>query len=157
MSFTRFLRLLAAMLLASAALSAVLPTDAAFAGSQTHCGTHCNPPCLNVGCPDGNLWVYGNPSGPCTFWANESQWGACTNDDTLIVNEGVPCSGCDHVNIYYEYNYSGAHACISPGDLWQLDTSNSPVPILFNCCSGQAGYLQYVYHNAASSKWVGSC
>lgn len=156
-------RILAALLLMASVM--VVGASSASADNQYHCGTNCDgcavwtpSPHPPTPCPDGYWFVRGAYylGGPCYSQGNWSQLAACTNQDFEIVNNGYACGGCDHINIYYAYNYQGAWACESLGDYW--DNGSGPVAkVYFDHGAGKAGYGQTVWYNAASIKWVGSC
>lgn len=152
------------LLVATSVVVIVVGAGSASADTQWHCGSYCDgcnrinaPDTPNDGCPDGNWFVRTPTIATPNCWS-QGNWavlGSCENLSITYVNAGYVCSGCDHINIYWGRNYSGAWACESRLDEW--DKGSGGVFVHFDHGAGKSGYGQTVFNNAASIKWVGSC
>jgi hypothetical protein len=104
---------------------------------------------------DGNLYAYNDPnqSGThCAWSGNAGTWGACENEASFLWNNGY--AGIDAVDLYWGEFNTGAHACISRGDVWR-DLSNGQYHFTYG--QGLAGFGDNVNDNIASHRWVDYC
>ena len=91
-------------------------------------------------------------SGRVCYWlGNASDWGACRNQASSVLNNGYAVSPSS-VNMYWGLGYSGAYYCLPRGH-YLMDMSLDH----FNRGSGKAGYGDVMNDNIASSKWTTEC
>ncbi len=75
------------------------------------------------------------------------------NNTIYVSNNGYP-GGRDKVNIYWGSHYTGAYACIGPGDGWDL---YGDWFFTWTRNGDRRGHWEKVLDNAASSRWVHTC
>lgn len=103
-----------------------------------------------------SVWNYQNGA-RCDFIGHAPTLGQCTNTNYLYHNNGNPCSGCDHIKLYWGRDYTGAYFCIPPG---QIAGEYAQPGLKFNRVgekSGYSGLNSTIWRNAASAKWSGPC
>jgi hypothetical protein len=106
---------------------------------------------------NGNVYLIKQDGYSCHFSGNAPTLGSCTNNLSEVDNDGYTYYG--YVNLFWGPNYTGAYACISPGDFWVQSGhwagSNGP-PVTFSRGSGP-GKGESIWNNVASIQWVSRC
>ncbi|MEU7824852.1 hypothetical protein [Catellatospora sp. NPDC049111] len=149
------MRLLYKGLIATGAmLMALLLTPvAAQAGGTPYCQTSDGRGCLNA-------WELDRTNGyQCSWFNSDSNWGDdCVNAhlpggfrNQASSLENVTANN-NYARLYYHPGYTGAWACIGPGEYW-----NDLYYWWFNHGSGLDGYQTRINNEIAGFKWSKSC
>ncbi|MEU6497092.1 hypothetical protein ABZ890_43190 [Streptomyces sp. NPDC046984] len=102
---------------------------------------------------DGTWDDNNQPQTSCRWFNDDPNWGDdCGNFRNWAGSLQNNSSHGNAVNFYYHPNYTGAWACLGPGDVWRDARYN-----YFSWGAGQDGYSQAIYKQIASSKWVRTC
>jgi hypothetical protein len=104
-----------------------------------------------TGCPTGDMCIYRNPGGSNLCLAspgNETNLGACANEDGAVFNNGFVGNPNGVVAMNHLQNYYGAWTCIATGNYWLFTSS-----YYFNGGPGTTGYGATIYNAVASFHW----
>ncbi|MFF3591710.1 peptidase inhibitor family I36 protein [Streptomyces sp. NPDC002387] len=131
---------------------AVLCSLVAFSPTAAHAQPPNLPDSANA---DGYLYAYNDPEleGTRCRWAGSAgTWGSCENEASSLWNNSY--YGIDAVDLYWGEFHTGAHACISRGDIWG-DLSGGQYHFTYG--QGLSGFGDNVNDNIASHQWVEYC
>src|SRR5262245_39254592 len=128
-------------------------TDPSPAPPKTPTGSE--PPPISIQA-DGKFYIWADDC-QCSaaFTGNSQVWpDYVRNKDDWVWNNGY-VGGRDHVNIYWDWYYGGAYACISYGTSWWLPEHWQRFG--WTKDGDTRGWGQVVHDNAASHRWVYQC
>jgi hypothetical protein len=88
---------------------------------------------------------------------NDYWWGYWANKNDSMHNDGY-VGGRDKVNVYWGTDFTGAYACMRPGDSWYARSTPGSYQTFFWTRNGdRRGLDESVWWNAASHRWVTYC